>query len=187
MNPFRKKDHDNEIFEKHIAIYYNDIFRYVCSIVKNTLAAQDITQTVMLKAFQKQHQLKDLSCSKSWLMQIAYHTSMDFLRLNKKEIFVFTTEDNANKIPDSTENILENLVKDLESKMLEVSLKQMDDKFQMLIMMRFDADLSIKEMSEILGIKEGTITSYICRGLKKLRLVYEEIERGELPNGAKLE
>ena len=57
--------------------------------------------------------------------------------------------------------------------MIQKQLVRLDTKYQEVIALRFFEEKSMKEISAILGKKEGTIKSLLSRGLKKLRMALE--------------
>src|ERR1700692_3293934 len=56
------------------------VFLLIYRIVGNVADAQDLTQEAVIKALQRQDQLKDLKKAAHWLSRIASNTAIDFLR-----------------------------------------------------------------------------------------------------------
>lgn len=71
--------------EKHLESIYNNynkiVFNLSLNYVLNTEDAQDITQEVFVKVYQRFHQYNPESASlKTWICQIAINQSLDFLK-----------------------------------------------------------------------------------------------------------
>lgn len=69
-----------QIYSEHNKLVYNMCLHYVL----NTEDAQDITQEVFVKIYQRFHQYNPASASlKTWICQIAINLSLDFLKSKK--------------------------------------------------------------------------------------------------------
>lgn len=64
------------IFEKH----YKYIYAYAYKLTHSKERAEDLTQETFLKAYEKQHQLKNLDLIKYWLRSICFNTYLMFVR-----------------------------------------------------------------------------------------------------------
>jgi len=54
------------------------------------------------------------------------------------------------------------------------ALRQLPSRQQVVVVLRFFADLSIAETAEAMGSSEGTVKSYTARALNRLRELLEE-------------
>lgn len=79
--------------EEVIARYGTRLFRYCYHTLCDYHAAEDVTQTVLIKAYQGRSGFKGGSLLSTWLYQIAYHACMDHLRKNKPVLPLFAAED----------------------------------------------------------------------------------------------
>lgn len=76
--------------EKQLERIYNDFNKIVFNLslhyVLNTEDAQDITQEVFVKVYQRFHQFNPQAASiKTWICQIAINQSLDFLKAKKNK------------------------------------------------------------------------------------------------------
>ncbi|EOR94465.1 Sigma-70 region 2:Sigma-70 region 4 [Arcticibacter svalbardensis MN12-7] len=78
--------HFEAIYNEHKNIVFNMCLHYVL----NAEDAQDITQEVFVKVYQKYHQYDTASASlKTWICSIAINQCLDFLKAKKqKKIWV---------------------------------------------------------------------------------------------------
>ncbi|MBW7936191.1 MAG: sigma-70 family RNA polymerase sigma factor, partial [Flavobacteriales bacterium] len=67
-----------------------------------------------------------------------------------------------------SENFIDKLDKKTFLKMLEVELSLLDEKHRSTFLLRYQEEMSIKEISEVLGISEGTIKSRLFYTIRKL-------------------
>jgi len=158
--------------------YYNKIFGYILRRTLNYDLAGDITAETFLKAFLKINSFKwrEISIS-SWLFRIATNEINYYYRKQKYSPrsldLLIDAGDFDIKNPESLEE--ERLRNEEELKahndFIEVQKKLalLPVKYQEVVALKYFEEKSIKEISEIIGKKEGTVKSLISRGLQKLR------------------
>ena len=89
----RAKEGDSAAFEQLIKQYERQIFRTALHITQNREDAEDITQDVFFKAFQKLDQFKGDSKFSTWLVRIAVNESLMRLRKRKTSKTVSMDQD----------------------------------------------------------------------------------------------
>lgn len=158
--------------------YYNRIFGYILRRTLNYDLAGDIAAETFLKAFLKidGFQWKDISIS-SWLFKIAtneiriYYRKQKYSPRSLDQIIDSGEFDIANK--ESFEEEREKIEQELKNYndfiLVQKKLEKLSVKYQEVIALKYFEEKTIKEISGILGKKEGTIKSLISRGLQKLK------------------
>lgn len=73
----------------------------------------------------------------------------------------------------STDNS-EELFNTIDRKVAIILIKKLPDIYREIVHMRYVQDLSLKEMSEITGQSENTLSVRVHRGVHKLRVLYME-------------
>ena len=165
-------------FEALVESYGNYGYSVAMGILDNWEDSNDAYQNALIKAWTNFHTLKDISKFNSWFSQIVRNCSYDILRykISRKAVSLNVMEE------DDKEEYIEQysqLVNDPElDKMMsdrcdaDLMIKMMDNLPRMqgsIVKCRYVIELSIKETSEVLGIKEGTVKSESHRGLALLR------------------
>jgi len=158
--------------------YYSRIFGYILRRTLNYDLTGDIVAETFLKAFLKINEFKwkDISIS-SWLFKIATNEISQYYRKQKYspyslDLLLDNGEfDITNK--ESFEEERARIEKELKNYddfiLVQKKLEKLPIKYQEVISLKYFEEKSIKEISEILGKKEGTIKSLISRGLQKLK------------------
>lgn len=158
--------------------YYSRIFGYVLRRTLNYDLAGDITAETFLKAFLKINAFKwkDISIG-SWLFKIAtneiriYYRKQKYSARSLDQLLDSGAFDIANR--ESYEEERERIEKELKNYndfiLVQKKLENLPVKYQEVISLKYFEEKSIKEISEILGKKEGTIKSLISRGLQNLK------------------
>lgn len=172
------KNGEPEGFRK-IYDYYNK--RVYCSVkmfLKNDKYSEDITQEIFIKVFSNIQQLKLLITFESWLYKIIFNTCIKFLLKDKKEDFTNYDDDEMYQIDNNDFALPENelLKKELNSKIIK-TIYELDDHYRLSIILYYYYDISIKEISKIMGCKEGTVKSRLFNGkhILKKKLFKEKI------------
>ncbi len=86
---------DTSAFEELVAKYDRQIFRTANHITQNREDAEDITQDVFFKAFQKLDQFQGNSKFSTWLVRIAVNESLMRLRKRKTSKTVSMDQESA--------------------------------------------------------------------------------------------
>ena len=162
-----------EIYKQHADMVYNLSMVYL----QNLEDAQEATQDVFVKVFDKINGFRQDSELKTWIYRITINQSIDYLKSKQrqKRNFIFSLFDNSsesaeNQIPDFNHPgiSLENK-EELENLMLKIY--QLPENQKTVIFLLKIEDLSQKEVAEIMKLSEGAVESLFQRAktsLKKL-------------------
>ena len=169
---------NNESFVKLYDYYYSKILGYCFRRTLDLNLSKDLTSETFLKAFTGigKYQWRGIPFS-SWLFRIASNEMNMLDRKRKyspesltslKESGVFEIADKASL--DEEKNELE---KQLQQSKDFINIQQklllLPVKYQEVVSLKYFEEKSIKEIAEILQIKDGTIKSLLSRGIEKLK------------------
>jgi len=166
-----------KFFGKIFDAYYKPIFNYVFHRVTDYDISRDISADTFLKAYLNIHAFKwkDVSIL-TWLYRIATNEINYYYRKNKGTRLSLDLLDSQTNILfefddyKTEKQLIENELKVNEDFVrVQRSLKKLNTKYQEVLSLRFFEKKSLKEISEILDKKEGTIKSLLSRGLDKLK------------------
>lgn len=140
-----------------VETYSDMILRISYSYLKQTCDAEDICQTVFLKILTKDIRFDTPQHEKAYIIRTTVNTCKDHL---KSGFFRKT-------VPlDNAETIAAPQAPDLP--ILE-ALKALPENYRVPIYLFYYEDYSAREIGQILGKSEGSITTCLSRGRKKLR------------------
>jgi len=168
------------LFGKIFDAFYKPIFNYIFHRVADYDIARDIAADTFLKAYLKiaSFSWKEISIL-TWLYRIATNEVNYYYRKNKvASISLDLLGSQANNLFDfadyqSEKQAIENELKLSEDfARVHRALKKLDLKYHEVLSLRFFEKKSLKEISEILNKKEGTIKSLLSRGLDKLKIEF---------------
>jgi RNA polymerase sigma-70 factor, ECF subfamily len=169
---------NNESFVRLYDYYYPKILGYCFRRTLDLNLSKDLTSETFLKAFIGigKYQWRGIPFS-AWLFRIA---SNEMNMLNRKmkyhpDSLVSLKESGIFDIADKTSLIEEKneLEKQLQQSKDFINIQRklllLPVKYQEVIALKYFEEKSIKEIAEILEIKEGTIKSLLSRGIEKLK------------------
>lgn len=171
---------------------YQRVYRKALSILTDREMAKDATQETFMRAFLKMDTIKDKSKFSSWVCAVAVNICNRMLTqrivYRNKNISIYdengNEKNNISELPDFT--VPEKIYEDKELRQeLKQCISELDKETQQIINMRFYNELSIEEIANCLGIKEGTVKSRIYRAKYKIadKLIELSNKKGTIDNG----
>ena len=139
------------------------LYHIACGILRSEADREDAVQECILKAWEKRDSLKNEAAFRSWVTRILVNECYDICRRSGKVIVL-------DELPEST------APEDTEGRELRELIMEMDEIYRMPIIMFYIEGFSIREISGILRIPEGTVKSRLFAGRAKLRSVLGEEE-----------
>ena len=150
-------------------LFKNDVYRLAFSYTKNYLESDDIVQSVFIKLYKNFDRFEDDICIKKWLTRVTINECKTlFLSAWKRKMFPITEKE-------------ENIAIDKEKQKdigLIASLFQLPKKYRIVLFLFYYEDYKIKEIAEILNIKESTIKTRLSRG----RTLLKDVLKGGIKN-----
>lgn len=151
---------DYSIFCKLIIEYRPMLYRMSFGILKNCMDAEDAVSEATYKAYVNFHKLKDINKFKPWIIKILINESYKIAKKRKK--YVKLNEDIV--VDNNNIDIIDTIV-------LWNAINTLGKNFRIVTIMFYYEDMSIKEISKILNIPEGTVNSRLNRSRDKLKKI----------------
>ena len=153
----------SEEFTVRIMDMKKTLYHIACGILRSEADREDAVQECICKAWEKQDSLKSDSAFKAWVTRILINECYDICRRSGKVVVL-------DELPESTapEETGDRELRDL--------IMDMDEIYRMPIILFYIEGFSIREISGILRIPEGTVKSRLYAGRGKLRSVLGEEE-----------
>lgn len=162
---------NEEAFEELLGRHKEQLYRTAYLYMGNREDALDVVQETSYKAYIGLGKLKTVDYFSTWLIRILIFTAYEHLRKRKKAFFF------EKEVIPSLNEAEENLA---EFELLQV-VGKLRKKYRDVILLHYFQDLSVKEISVVLEIPEGTVKTYLYRGRnqikEKLKGVDEDGER----------
>lgn len=155
-------------FDSLINLYSTALTGFCISLCSSISDAEDLFQDTWLKAMKNYKKYDSSKPFEKWLFTICINTYKDKLKLfynKRKKSFINEEEKNAflNSLPDKkAEN--ENLYLEL-----RVAVSTLPKKLKVVLVLFYYKDYSIKEISGVLNIPEGTVKSRLKKAKTELK------------------
>jgi RNA polymerase sigma-70 factor, ECF subfamily len=177
------KKGDEQAFGKLYDLYFEKLFKFIYFRVNHKETAEDLTEDVFIKAWQRISHVKAESFS-GWLYSIAKNTVIDHYR--QKKVMVDLQE--IEGILESEQNIVEEANMAMEQKLFMNLLRKLTPEQQIVIKLKFLEGLDNDEISELIARSEGSIRVTQHRAIARLQqLLNEQIKYSEARKNANAE
>lgn len=163
----------NSHISEIVNTYSDMVYKLALARTKNKFDADDVFQEVFIKYMKHYHKLNSKEHIKAWLIRVTINSSKDIFSSFwfKKTVLL------KNSLKDNLEDNI-NFTSE-ENKEIYYAVLKLPKKYRTVIHLFYYEDMSIKDISKSLEIKEATIKSQLHRG----RNLLKEILEGEMDNG----
>jgi RNA polymerase sigma factor (sigma-70 family) len=162
---------EEEIFFNRVSVQKRNLYGIAYSYLRNEADALEMLQEATCRAWIKRKSLKDPERFAPWIIRILINCCMDELKRRKR---IVTPE------PQRFENGIMELASDRKLDM-EQALDHVKPKYRQVLVLKYYRDMTLSDIAEIMGKPEGTIKTWLNKGLKQLR---DKMKRkGDLYNG----
>ena len=147
---------DSKEHVTNIVNQYSDmVYKLALARTKNKSDAEDVFQEVFIRYMKNYHKIVSDEHCKAWLIRTTINCSYD----------IFNSSWSKKTVP-----IIDNLVFGTEEKYdIYYNVLKLPKKYRTVIHLFYYEDMSIKEIAEVLGTKEGTVKSQLHRGRNMLK------------------
>lgn len=141
--------------EDIIRRYFNTVYRLAITQTGNISMAEDVTQEVFLKYIQTEKKFQSDEHIKAWLIRVTINCARSIFRSSWFKTSVPLEEEISFDIPEKSE--------------VYFAVQELPPKYRTVIHLFYYEELSIKELSQCLHLKENTVKSLLRRGREMLR------------------
>ncbi|MGG7142375.1 RNA polymerase sigma factor [Clostridium nigeriense] len=151
----KAKRGSGKAFTKLIDENLKSIYRVAKGILNSEDDIEDAIQNTILKAYSNIKNLKNDELFKTWLIKILINECNKIYNFNKKCI--------------SLDKVIEEQYNDkYENLDLKIAVDSLPEELRLVIALFYFEDLKISDISEIVGIPEGTVKSRLSRAKDKI-------------------
>jgi RNA polymerase sigma-70 factor (ECF subfamily) len=154
-------------YNKSVDLYSDGVYRFILKNARNEEVAKDIVQDAFEKMWLKVDTIS-FEKAKSYIFTTAYHTLIDFVRKNKRNVDFETVGNIEYSHTEQYSDIKE---------ILDEAIKKLPDIQRTVILLRDYEGYSYKEIAEITDLNESQVKVYIYRGRMFLKKYIGSIEK----------
>lgn len=173
---------DYKALEPLMALHQDYVYTLAMRMVKKPELAEEVTQDVFVKVYQKIGDFQERAKFSTWLFTIAYRTSLNYLE--RKQIVLpesslgSTDEEGQNlehRFQDETtddQDILDDLQWNSQLRIIIwQAIDQLDYLQGVIITLFYLNQFSVTEIAEIIPMPQNTIKTHLFRGRKNLKQI----------------
>ncbi len=165
---------DSAAFETLVEHYQQQVYHLALRMVGNESDAQDLAQEAFIRAWRGLGSFQFTSQFSTWLYRLTSNICIDFLRAQKRRKVVSLTmlrddEDSQWDLPDSEPLPEQQMIAAEEREHLARAFAALDPEFRQVLTLRIVNGCSYQQISQILGVAEGTVKSRLSRAREQLR------------------
>ncbi|CAM3988544.1 sigma-70 family RNA polymerase sigma factor [Mesobacillus thioparans] len=153
----KAKRGDEAAFYELMQLHKVRLYRIALSYLKNSGDAVEALQEVTYRAYRSIRKLKEPQYFTTWLTRILLNYCNDELKKRKRLLV--------------SDDLISLMGTEHQSSWLEVEdvIAKLDAKTRQVIELKYVHDFKIKEIAEILDCPEGTVKTWLHKGLQELR------------------
>jgi RNA polymerase sigma-70 factor (ECF subfamily) len=180
----RAQGGDASAYEELVRIHQHRVLAVINGILRGSADAEDVAQQALAKAYFSIRRFDQRSAFGTWLHKIAVNECWDYLRKKKVRRLVYEadlSEDQLRKmesVPDhgySGAQPREDASRRLEHQQLvERMLRQLEEKDQLMLVMKEVEGFSVEEIGEVLGLNVNTVKVRLFRARGRLVELYRK-------------
>jgi RNA polymerase sigma-70 factor (ECF subfamily) len=162
---------DPDLLDRLIEQYQHRLLRYLIYLTSNRELAEDMFQETWIRVLERGHQYDPKYEFSTWLLSIARHLTVDYLRKKKPaSLDGLLDEEEGVSLdpPDLRPSALELIAQQEQSEQISAALVGIAAEYREAIVLRFQEGLALDEIAAVTGAPLGTVKSRLYRGLNAL-------------------
>lgn len=153
--------------------YANKVYRKCLSFVKDQDQAQDMVQDIFLRVFYQLSKFKGNSRFSTWLYAITYNFCVEHYRKSNR----YHTVEIDERIELVDEEAEEKALQSIRADMLKKALEQINPEDKMLLLMKYQDGIPIKEIMTSLELSESAVKMRLARARQRVKAKVQELEK----------
>lgn len=158
----RAQKGDASAIERLIELYQDTIYSMALSFTKNPHQAEDLAQEAWIKILRGLPRFRHDSKFSTWIYRVTMNSFLNATRAVKREQEVVGSLDAPS---DRTDGVGAKVETALD---VQEAVRTLPPEFRSVVLLRYVADLSYKEVASVLELPLGTVQSRLRRALDKL-------------------
>jgi RNA polymerase sigma-70 factor (ECF subfamily) len=160
-----REDAFRHLAERHLERSY----RLACAILGNASEAQDATQDAFVQAWRRWSTLRDPGRFEHWFDKILVNICRNRLRRSTR----WQTQDISDDLLTVRGDPYDQAV---DRDLIGTALKSLSPEHRLVVALRYYRDLSVAEIADRLGVRQGTVSSRLHYAVKRLHAVIDSAD-----------
>jgi RNA polymerase sigma-70 factor (ECF subfamily) len=164
-----------EDFDWIVREHQKQIYRVLLFLVRDSDAAETLTQECFLRAFRKRGSFRGESLVSTWLVRIAINLAHDHNR-NRRWAFwqKLTRTDplDAFQVPDVQRSAEQAVMNQESLDAIQAAVEKLPERQKAVFLLRFVEEMPLGAIAEVMDLELGTVKSHLFRALGTVRSLY---------------
>lgn len=167
----RLREGDTQAFEQIVHSYQHEMLCLAARIIGQLADAEEVRQRILMRIWQAPQKLPKAESFEAWLRRCVVNESISHLRQQKRRNLLIL-EFAVSRTSISSEQ------EDLDVEQVRLALSQLEPEQRALLALKFDGQLTVREIGQVLERSHTTIQSQLERAIAKLRsLMQTEVRK----------
>ena len=162
MHSSNAAENRRQRFDRVVAEYHQDMYRYAAWLSRDQAIAQDVVQEALLRAWKSLDNLRDQGSAKQWLLTIVRRENARFFERKRLE-----TVDIDDLTP--TQEALLGVEDNNELDDLRKAIYELDDDYREPLVLQVLMGYSTNEIAEQMGLSQAAVLTRLHRARARLR------------------
>jgi len=154
--------------------YKDLVFTLALRMLKQREEAEEVSQDVFIKVFRSLTKFKGDSKLSTWIYKIAYNSCLDALKKTKRKYQEISIDKFEGYEIESIDNAFEMLVKEEREETIKWCIQQLSGEDSSILTLFYFEELSLDEISKIIGLKPNNVKVKLHRARKRLAIIMKE-------------
>jgi RNA polymerase sigma-70 factor (ECF subfamily) len=167
----------HEEFDDLVREHQHRIFRVVMALVRDSELASNLTQDCFVRAYESRTTFRGDSSVSTWLIRIAMNLVRDHARNRRqafwKRLFLRPADEDAQtaaeNVKDSRSTPDCHLLAKEELGAVWTAVAKLSPQQREVFILRFSEEMSLEEISQVLGVRIGTVKAHLSRAVAAVR------------------
>ncbi len=145
-------------------IYIDTVYNKVLSMVQSKEIAKDLTHDIFIKIYMNLKKFEHKSKFSTWIYAITYNYCHDYFRKKTKYpvVNIDTIPENQNETIYADDDFIDN-IRQVNIEQLKFCLNKIAPQQKILLLMKYQDNISIREIMKILSLKESAVKMRLKR------------------------
>tara|TARA_R110002126_G_scaffold74479_2_gene185736 strand:+ start:339 stop:917 length:579 start_codon:yes stop_codon:yes gene_type:complete len=162
---------DTNAFAILVDRYKDLVYTLTLRMLKNREEAEEVSQDTFIKAYKSMGRFKGDSKFSTWIYRIAYNTSLDRLKKNRKHFNDVAIDEFTEHQVKTMDNALSQLENEERNQAIQKCLAQLPSDDAFMLTLYYFEDQSLDEISKVIGLTPNNVKVKLFRSRKKLATI----------------
>ena len=166
---------DRDAFGSLLSRYQNRLYRYLLRWVREEATAEDLFQQTWMRVLDNIGRFDPKRNFDAWLFAVARNIAIDYLRRRRLDSLDEPVGDElplSERVAASAPGALEQVLRTERIERVQKVLASQPAVYREILSLRFEEEMKLEEIAEVLGMPLGSVKSRLSRALERMRTAF---------------